>query len=191
VDPLVRRRAGLGTVDDVVPCPPDPACGHTVAIVTGASEGAGRHLAFELALLGYAVVVVYLRDQHAAEAVVEEILGAQGTALAVRADLADALDVERVFTETATAFGGADVVVHTTPRGGPIVYEQAARRLHEGGAIVTASGAGTIPPVLAEALRARGITMNGVAPGLEPPGAMRDVGELVAILDRWRGGRPG
>jgi 3-oxoacyl-[acyl-carrier protein] reductase len=162
-----------------------------VAIVTGASAGAGRHVAFELALLGYAVVVVYLRDQRAAEAVVEEILGAQGTALAVRADLTDELDVERVFTETAAAFGGVDVVVHTTLQGTPIVYEQAARRLHADGAILSAPGADAVTPVLAAALHARGITMNGAAPGLEPPGAMRDTGELLAILDRWGGGRPG
>jgi hypothetical protein len=43
-----------------------------------------------------------------------------------------------------------------------------------------------ITAVLADALRARDITVNGVAPGLEPPGAAHDIADLVALLDRWR-----
>jgi catechol 2,3-dioxygenase-like lactoylglutathione lyase family enzyme len=42
-----------------------------------------------------------------------------------------------------------------------------------------------VAPALAEALRARDITVNGLAPGLEPPGAARGAGELVALLDGW------
>jgi 3-oxoacyl-[acyl-carrier protein] reductase len=76
-----------------------------VAIVTG-SRGTGREIARQLASRGYAVVVVYLRDRGEADAAVEEILAANGTALAVRADVTDELDVERVFDETRTAFGG-------------------------------------------------------------------------------------
>jgi 3-oxoacyl-[acyl-carrier protein] reductase len=84
-----------------------------VAIVTGGSRGIGRQIARRLAGRGYAVVVVYLRDQGEAEAAVEEILGANGTALAVRADTSDELDVERLFEETEAAFGGVDLVAHT------------------------------------------------------------------------------
>jgi 3-oxoacyl-[acyl-carrier protein] reductase len=110
-----------------------------VAIVTGGSRGVGREIARALADRGYAVVVVYSHDQREAEAAVEEILAASGTAIAVRADIADELDVERLFDETAAAFGGVDLVVHATARDRSVIDDHAARRLREGGAIVDAS----------------------------------------------------
>jgi 3-oxoacyl-[acyl-carrier protein] reductase len=130
-----------------------------VAIVTGGSRGVGCEIARNLAGRGYAVVIGYARDQPAAEAVIDEILAANGTALAVRADVADELDVERMFDETTEAFGGVDVVIHaagdmnlspaaddnlarldallrTTVRGMLVVNQLAARQLRRGGAIV-------------------------------------------------------
>jgi NAD(P)-dependent dehydrogenase (short-subunit alcohol dehydrogenase family) len=83
-----------------------------VVIVTGGSRGAGRRIARDLAGAGHAVVVVYLADQHAAETVVEEALAAGGAALAIRADVTDELDVERLFDETIAAFGRVDLVIH-------------------------------------------------------------------------------
>ena len=154
----------------------EPTCTDAVAIVTGGSWGSGRDIARGLASRGYAVVVVYLRDQRRADAAVEEILGANGTAVAVRADVADELDVERLFTETAAAFGGVDVVVHAEGRGASVVNRHAARRLRDGGAIVNAAGSDPITPVLADELRARGITV-----------ADQDTADVVAFLDRWRG----
>jgi 3-oxoacyl-[acyl-carrier protein] reductase len=53
-------------------------------------------------------------DQRQAELAVEEILAANATALAVRADLTDELDVKRLFVETIAAYGGVDVVAHAT-----------------------------------------------------------------------------
>ena len=63
---------------------------------------------------------------------------------------------------------------------------QAARRLREGGAIVTVSRADAITPALADQLSERGITVNGYAPGIELPGTVHDVEELVSLLDRRR-----
>jgi 3-oxoacyl-[acyl-carrier protein] reductase len=164
-----------------VACATDP-----VAIVIGGSSGAGRAIACTLARRGYAVIVVYLRDQDAAEAAVAEILAAGGTALAVRADVTDELDVERLFTETAAAFGGVDVVVHAALRGASVVNRQAARRLRHGGAIVNVSSSDPIAPDLADELRARDITVNGLTPGLEAPGADHGTAELVGLLEHWR-----
>jgi 3-oxoacyl-[acyl-carrier protein] reductase len=164
-----------------------PPTDDAVAIVTGGSCGAGREIARALASWGYAVVVVYLRDQGAAEATVEEILAAKGTAVAVRADVTDELDVERLFDETTSAFGGADVVVHATMRGTSVVNGQAARRLRHGGAIISVASSEALTPVLADELHARDITVNGVAAGLEPPGAQHDSADLIALLDRWQG----
>jgi 3-oxoacyl-[acyl-carrier protein] reductase len=161
-----------------------------VVIVSGGSCGSGREVARRLARRGYAVVVVYLRDQGQAEAAVEEILAAKGTALAVRADVADELDVERLFDETIAAFGGVDVVVHAALRGASVVSQEAARQLRIGGAIVKVSTADPISPDLADELCARDITVNGVAPGLEPPGAEHDIADLIALLDHWRSTDP-
>ena len=169
--------------------PISPTHDDAVAIVTGGSCGSGREIARKLASGGYAVVVVYVRDQDEAEAAIEEILAANGTALAVRADVTDELDVERLFEETTAAFGGVDVVVHTAVRGTSVVNRQAARRLRHGGAIVNVSSSEAIAPAVAHELGARDITVNGLAPGLEPPGADHDVADLVALLNRWRGSR--
>jgi 3-oxoacyl-[acyl-carrier protein] reductase len=117
-----------------------PSTDYPVAIVTGGSYGAGRRIAHRLACAGCAVVVTYLRDQGEAEGAVDEILAAGGAALAVRADVTDELDVERLFDETAAAFGGADLVVHAGARDKAEVDAQAARRLRPGGAIVDLSG---------------------------------------------------
>ena len=160
---------------------------YAAAIVTGGSRGAGREIARELAGRGCAVIVVYLRDQAEAEAAIEEILGMGGAALAVRADVTDALDVERLFDETTAAFGGVDVVVHAAMGCGSVVNHQAARELRRGGAIVSVSSSHAVTPDLAQQLDARAIAINGVAPGLEPPGAGHDVAELLALLEPWSG----
>jgi len=83
-----------------------------VAIDTGGSRGVGQATIRRLAARGYAMVVNYLHDQRAAESTVEAILANHGNAVAIRADVADDLDVTRLFTETIAAFGGIDVVVH-------------------------------------------------------------------------------
>jgi 3-oxoacyl-[acyl-carrier protein] reductase len=157
-----------------------------VAIVTGGSYAIGRNVVRRLANRGYAITVVYLNDQSRAEAAVEEILAADSVGVTVRADLTDDLDVERVFTETIAAFGGVEVVVHTALSDASVLYQHAARHLGRGSAIVSVSTAEHITPVLAQQLRERDITINGVPPGLEPPGADHDAADLISLLDRWR-----
>jgi 3-oxoacyl-[acyl-carrier protein] reductase len=137
--------------------------GDHVAIVTGGSRGIGRETIRRLANDGYAVVVGYAHDQRAAESTVDEVLGRRGNAVAIRADVCDDLDVERMFTETIRTFAGVDVVVHVvhqfvktepvaevdlehfdavfaaTIRATFIVNRQAARQVRKGGAIVNLS----------------------------------------------------
>jgi 3-oxoacyl-[acyl-carrier protein] reductase len=160
-----------------------------VAIVTAATWGVGREIARELARRSYAIVVVYLDDPLAAEATVDEILAANATAVAVRADLIDEVDVERLFTESNAAFGGVDVVVNTTIRGTRLVNQHAARQLRQGGAIVSVFIADGLTSDLADELRTRDVTVNGITPGLEPPGRKHDITEVLAVLDRWRQAR--
>ena len=135
----------------------------SVAIVTSGSAGAGREVARGLAAWGWAIAVVYLEDQSRAEATTAEILAAEGTAVTVRADLADELDVARLFAESIAAFGGVDVVVHTTTEPTPLLYHHAARHVRAGGAIVSVSAAEPFAPGMSRHLRERGITV-GTAP---------------------------
>jgi 3-oxoacyl-[acyl-carrier protein] reductase len=141
-----------------------------VAIVTGGSRGVGRASVRLLAARGYAVVVDYLHDQRAAESTVDLVLAGNGTAVAVRADVADEVDVARLFAETIETFGGIDVVVHTvggqvsptslaeadldefdalcriTTRATFIVNRQAARQLRDAGSIVNVSSSAVDSP---------------------------------------------
>jgi NAD(P)-dependent dehydrogenase (short-subunit alcohol dehydrogenase family) len=83
-----------------------------VALVTGASRGIGRAIALELARLGHAVVVNYVRNGVAAEETVAEIAAAGGTAFAVQADVASADDRLRLVEQTLGRFGRVDVLVN-------------------------------------------------------------------------------
>src|SRR4051812_5544449 len=146
-----------------------------VAIVTGGSSGTGRDLALGLAGRGWAIVVVYLEHQRGAEATVAEIFAAGGRTVSVRADVADDLDVERLFAESSAAFGHVDVVVHTTTGSASVLYRHAARHVREDGALVSVTAAEGISPGVARQLRARGIAV-----GRAPPRA------VLSFLDRWR-----
>jgi 3-oxoacyl-[acyl-carrier protein] reductase len=107
-----------------------------VAIVTGGSRGIGRAVGRSLARRGYAVVVGYAHDRSDADAAVDEILAAGGCAVAIRADVTDALDVERLFGEAVEAFGAVDLVVHAAPADRALLEAEAARYLPGAGAVV-------------------------------------------------------
>jgi 3-oxoacyl-[acyl-carrier protein] reductase len=147
-----------------------------VAIVTGGSRGVGQATVRLLAARGYAVVVNYIHSQRAAESAVDAVLAGHGDAVAIRADVTDDLDVQRLFAETIAAFGGVDAVVHAAGSriaAGPVteagldefdalmrinaratflVNREAARHLRGGGSIVNLSGSAEGP-----ALRTHGL----------------------------------
>jgi 3-oxoacyl-[acyl-carrier protein] reductase len=167
----------------------------------------GRAIAAKLAADGLDVAVAYTGSVDLADAAVKEIAeqGRRGAAFA--ADIADEEAVSALFDAVQDHFGHLDVVVHTAGinrpaaladldladfdeihrvnvRGTFVVNQQAARRVHEGGAIVNVSTSMVrfAPPelsayaaskaavdaltrILAKEMRGRDITVNAVAPG--------------------------
>jgi 3-oxoacyl-[acyl-carrier protein] reductase len=78
------------------------------AVVTGASRGIGRAVAVNLADAG-AHVVICARDGDAIETVTEELTERGGSATAVRADVRDEYDVERLMEQAATVGHGGTI----------------------------------------------------------------------------------
>ena len=83
----------------------------TVALVTGASRGAGAAIAKALAREGAAVCVNYLNSADKAADVVAEIEAAGGLAFAHRADVTDAGAVRELVAATVERYGRVDVAV--------------------------------------------------------------------------------
>ena len=83
-----------------------------VMLITGASRGIGAATALLAAERGYAVVLNYLRNREAAEALRQRIERQGGEALAVAADVAEEGDVERLFASIDERFGRLDVLVN-------------------------------------------------------------------------------
>jgi len=81
-----------------------------VALVTGASRGIGAAIARTLGRQGAAVAVNYVHNAERAAEVVADIEAAGGPALAVRGDVGNRADAERVVRE-AQGLGDIDVLV--------------------------------------------------------------------------------
>ena len=178
-----------------------------VAIVTGSSRGIGRAVAERLGREGASVVVNYARNADKARQVVSAIESAGARALAVQADMSHIVDVRRLFRETLDHFGRLDILVNNAglfqphpiaevtedefdagfalnAKGAFFAFQEAARRMRDGGRIINISSCSTAMSLpgfavyvgskaageqfaraLAKELGGRGITVNTVSPG--------------------------
>ncbi|MEG0191720.1 MAG: SDR family oxidoreductase [Stenotrophomonas sp.] len=178
-----------------------------VALVTGGSRGIGAAISRRLAADGHAVVINYAGRRDEAEALAAELTTHGGHAVALQADVADPQAVQALFGAIEARFGGIDVVVNSAGvlqlaaladsddalfdrviginlKGAFNVLREAARRVRDGGRIVTLStsvvgiklenysvyaaskaAVETMGAILSKELRGRGITVNSVAPG--------------------------
>jgi 3-oxoacyl-[acyl-carrier protein] reductase len=178
------------------------------AIVTGSSRGIGAAIAKRLARDGFRVTINCVVSKDLAAGVVREIEAAGGTAIWEQADVSDPIAVRRLFDANDRAFGGVDVVINNAGimrlapfrdmtdedftrqldvnvKGGFNVLREAARRVRDGGRIVSTSSGITelrtatygpyaatkaalqiFSSVLAKELGGRMISVNAVAPGV-------------------------
>ncbi len=185
-----------------------PASRGKVAVVTGSSRGIGAATARRLARDGYAVTVNCEKNRDLAAGVVREIEAAGGRAIWVQADVSDPGAVRVLFEENERAFGGVDVVVSNAgimrlapfrdmtdadfsrmvgvnQKGSFYVLREAARRVRDGGRIITLSSSITqlrsptygpyaatkgaqelFASVFAKELERRMISVNAMAPGV-------------------------
>jgi 3-oxoacyl-[acyl-carrier protein] reductase len=179
-----------------------------VALVTGSSRGIGAAIAERLARDGYTVAINYVGNKEQANAVLRDIESTGAKAITHQADVSDSRAVTEMFDAVDKAFGGLDVVVsnagimrlaplakmsdedfermmNVNVRGGFYVLREAARRVREGGRIITLSSSITqlrsptygpyaaskaaqelYANVLAKELEGRMICVNAIAPGV-------------------------
>jgi len=91
-----------------------------VTIVTGGSRGIGAAIAVRLASDGHDVGVGFRRDTDAAQAVVDAIIRAGGSAMAVQGDTTSEDDVDRLFDTVAARFGPVTGLVNNAGVTGPL-----------------------------------------------------------------------
>ncbi len=83
-----------------------------VAIVTGAGRGIGKQIAIQLAQAGANVVVNYAHSEAAAIETVEQIKGLNHSAIAVKADISNINDINKLVDKTVEVFGKVDILVN-------------------------------------------------------------------------------
>src|SRR5690606_27699462 len=98
------------------------------ALVTGASSGIGAATAELFAELGAKVALGYHRNRDGAQATVDRVRQAGGTAVAFQADVRKRDDVERLVAQTVEALGPIDVLVNNA---GSLVARQSLAEIDE------------------------------------------------------------
>ncbi|CAM3169791.1 oxidoreductase [Chryseobacterium flavum] len=83
-----------------------------IAFVTGGSRGMGKAIVERLAKEGAMVAFTYLNSENNAQQIVSDIVGAGGTALAIKANGAIQGAVKSAIEETVAAFSRIDILVN-------------------------------------------------------------------------------
>jgi 3-oxoacyl-[acyl-carrier protein] reductase len=88
------------------------ALNNKVALVTGGSRGIGAAIVEKLASAGASVAFTYSASEARALALVQTVGASGGKALAIKADSANAAEVEQAVATTVQTFGGLDILVN-------------------------------------------------------------------------------
>jgi 3-oxoacyl-[acyl-carrier protein] reductase len=118
--------------------------GGRTALVTGASRGLGRAIAYRLAMEGAAVAINYSSRKDDAESLAEEIRSVGGLAMVVQSDVADGKAVRTMIQSVFSELGRVDILVNNAAilhRGDLQEFHQARydemQRVNVGGVINT------------------------------------------------------
>ena len=98
-----------------------------VALITGGSRGIGKAIVLQLARDRIKVAVNYKTNQQAADSVVEEVLGMGGEAVAVRGDVSDRADVEKMMKLAVDSLGSIDILINNAG----IIHDSLLMRMSE------------------------------------------------------------
>ncbi len=82
------------------------------ALITGANSGIGHAIAMEMARENANVVINYVTDELATNAMLEEIKAFGGSAIAIKADVSKEDEVKLMFREAIDKFGTLDILVN-------------------------------------------------------------------------------
>ena len=82
------------------------------ALVTGANSGIGEGIARALAEAGAAVAINYVLGDEQAQRIVNDIRGAGGKAIALKADVSKEFEVQAMFRSLFEQFGSVDILVN-------------------------------------------------------------------------------
>jgi len=97
------------------------------AVVTGSGTGIGKGIALALAQAGVLMVVCGRRSQPLAK-VIQEIQTANGTAVAVAANVSNEAEVEQVVQTAVTQFGTVDILINNAGvTGGGRIHEHSIK----------------------------------------------------------------
>lgn len=82
------------------------------ALVTGASRGLGKGIAFALAEEGADIIVNYISSKEQADKVCSDLSAKGVKAIAIKADVSDKEEVAQMFAEIKATFGKLDILVN-------------------------------------------------------------------------------
>lgn len=83
-----------------------------VAVVTGGNSGIGLAIVLELAAQGANVVIDYVVDETATEALEQQVIALGEKAIGINADVSKVDDLQRLVDGTVSAFGRLDIMVN-------------------------------------------------------------------------------
>jgi enoyl-[acyl-carrier protein] reductase III len=86
-------------------------------LITGSGRGIGRAIALFFAENGADVIVNFFRNRNPAEDTVAEIEKMGRRTLLIKADVGDLDDIQRMFDEVESNFGGLDIFIHNAASG--------------------------------------------------------------------------
>jgi glucose 1-dehydrogenase len=110
---MTQGQDGDGARSVVMPSQEIPAVlDDQVALITGASSGIGRGIAYAMAQAGADVVVNYVSDEEAAGEVADDLRAIGRRALIHRADVSDEAAVIAMFERACEELGGIDILVN-------------------------------------------------------------------------------